>query len=84
MKYLRRRKLQGLAVRRITVVLQTRKYESLQRMKGTLNNSEAVEQLIDGAIARLERRLIKTGALKKPIQKQKLPLNNGNGNGRPR
>lgn len=76
MNYLRRRKLRGLALKRITVVLDKRRYEDLLCMKGTLNNSEAVEQLIRGEMRRLQKRLIKAG-LKKSVQIQRIPEGNG-------
>ena len=65
MKYLRRRKLDGQPVKRVTLVLRKKRYTELLKMKGTLNNSEAVEKLIEGQLARLRKQFPR----KKPPQK---------------
>lgn len=48
MKYIRRRKLNGqsLLLKRVTILIAQRTHDDLQRMKGTLGNSEAIEKLI--------------------------------------
>jgi hypothetical protein len=57
MNYLRRRNLRGLALKRITVVLPENTHEDLQKMKGTLGNSAAIDQLIQEKKVRLQRRM---------------------------
>ena len=56
MKYVRRRKLSGQLVKRVTIVLQEKAHRDLLEMKGTLGNSEAIEKLIEEKKNRLRRR----------------------------
>ncbi|MDP9039812.1 MAG: hypothetical protein M3O02_11165 [Acidobacteriota bacterium] len=55
MRYVRRRRLRGLALKRLNVVLREDVYNALLDMKGTLGNSAAIETLILKNKARMER-----------------------------
>jgi predicted CopG family antitoxin len=54
--YLQRRNLRGLALKRFTVALPEQSYEDLQKMKGTLGNSAAIDKMIREKKSRIERR----------------------------
>lgn len=55
-RFIKRRRLRGLVLKRLRVMLTAECYADLVQMKGQLGNGEAIEMLIRAHKARMERR----------------------------
>lgn len=65
---MRKRKLQGEAVRQLNVVIRLQVYEKLKKIRGPLSLGAVVEELIVREIRRRDKRAIKT-----TLDRTKLP-----------
>lgn len=65
---MRKRKLQGEAVRQLNVVIRLQVYEKLKKIRGPYSLGTVIEELIVREIRRRDKRLLKT-----TLDRDKLP-----------